>query len=148
MTFDRAVLDLGVDVSKTMALLTVLLHSLALAGVALSPVAWQYQGAFGLAIAASLAFSFSRYVLLRDGQSVIAISYRHPLWKLELRSGEVVPVTLAGQVVVVSYLLVMNFDDGRGRRFPVPLFVDAASREQHRKARVFFRMAGWQESSG
>jgi hypothetical protein len=83
-----------------------------------------------------------RYVLLRHPLSVVGVRYREPLWRLQLFNGEEVAAELRGQVLVASYLLVMNFVDPRGRGFSVPLFPDAVTAEQHRFGRVFFRMAG------
>ena len=51
-------------------------------------------------------------------------------------------VRISGQVLVTSFLLVVNFVDDKGRRFAVPMFRDSISAEQHRRDRVFFNMQG------
>lgn len=140
--FNRSLLDFDLDVSVTLGSLHLILHATAIAAIVLSVSALYLKVTIGLCIVLSLVLSLYRYVLLRHPRSVLAIRYREPSWSLRLRSGEEVSVRISGQVLVTSFLLVVNFVDDKGRRFAVPMFRDSISAEQHRRDRVFFNMQG------
>jgi|TARA_B110000240_G_C13483133_1_gene446209 hypothetical protein len=140
MQFNKSLLDFEIRPSPCLGCLSVFTHITALVAIAFCG----FKGVWPLAavVVAGGAYHVSRYVLLRHPLSVVAVRYRAPHWRLQLFNGEEVAVELRGQVLVASYLLVMNFVEPRGRGFSVPLFPDAVTAVQHRFGRVFFRMAG------
>lgn len=140
MRFNKSFLDFEISPSPCLGCLSVFTHTTALIAIAYCDleIVWPLAAA----AVAGCVYHVWRYALLRHPLSVVAARYRAPHWRLHLFNGEVVTVELRGQVLVASYLLVMNFVDPRGRGFSVPLFPDAVTAEQHRFGRVFFRMAG------
>lgn len=140
MRFNKSFLDFEVRPSRCLGCLSIITHTAALIAVAYCPIYWSWP--LAAAVVAGGIYHVWRYVLLRHPLSVVGVRYRAPLWQLQLLKGDVVTVELRGQVLVASYLLVMNFVDTRGRGFSVPLFLDAVTAEQHRVGRVFFRMVG------
>lgn len=145
--FNRSILNLDIGVSASLALLDVVLHASAIAGVLLSALSWSYQAAFTTVILVSLVYTFRRLVLLSDSQSIVSVWYRAPNWQLQRRSGEVVSVSLCSEVYVSRWLIVMNFVDEAEKKIGVPVFFDAVPGEQHRHGRVFFRMKGLEVES-
>ena len=140
MQFNKSLLDFEIRPSPCLGCLSVFTHTTELVAIAHCrlEIAWPLAAI----VVAGGVYHVWRYVLLRHPLSVVAARYRAPHWRLQLFNGDAVAVELRGQVLVASYLLVMNFVDQRGRDFSVPLFSDAVTAEQHRFGRVFFRMAG------
>ena len=145
--FNKSVLDFDIRVSRSLAVLNILLHVSALWGITISALPWYGQSACMVAVISSLIFTMYRFILLKSANAVIGVRYRQPVWQLQLRSGNKIPVTLTGEVVVTNFLIVMNYADRKGRRYPVPLFTDSVDAEQHRLGRVFFRMRGFKADS-
>ena len=140
MQFNKSLLDFEIRPSPCLGCLSLFTHTTAL--VAIAHCRFEIAWPLAAVVVAGGIYHVWRYVLLRHPLSVVAVRYRTPHWRLQLFNGEVVAVELRGQVLVASYLLVMNFVDPQGRGFSVPLFPDAVTAEQHRFGRVFFRMAG------
>jgi hypothetical protein len=137
MKKDRLVLD--ITSSMVFCLLLAASHLMAILGVLYGGLSLPYQAAFTLAVFASFMFCLFRYALLRDPLSVINVIYRNERWMLELVNGEKIAVDLQSPVLVVSFLVVLNFCDVMGRKFPVAIFPDSVDGSQLRHSRIFFQ---------
>ena len=120
------------------ALLT-LAHGLAISGIFVSGVGSYYKAAFTVAVFVSFIYCELRHGLLIDPLSVVSVLYQDEQWSLLLRNGEKIPALLDLPVFVVSFLIVLNFKDADGRKFPVAVFPDAVEAKQMRHCRIFLK---------
>jgi len=132
-------LEIRIAPSSSMCMLLVLAHGLAISGVLLSAVEVYIKVAFILTVILSLIFCIRRYGVLRHPLSVVSVLFHDGVWLLTCRNGQEVPARLELPVFVVSFLVAMNFRDGRGRKFSVAIFPDAANETQLRQCRVFLK---------
>ena len=137
MKKDQMVLD--ITPSMVYCLLLVASHLMAILGILYGGLSLLYQAAFTLTVIASFVFCLFRYALLRDPLSVINIVYLNERWMLELVNREKIAVDLKSPVFVVSFLVVLNFCDSRGRKFPVAIFPDSVDGSQLRHSQIFFQ---------
>lgn len=140
---DKNSLTLNITPSITFCLLLVASHILAIAGIFYGGQGTVYQVSFVLAVFASFLFCLFRYGLLSDPLSVTTVVYRNERWKLGLGTGENLVVDLQSPVFVVSFLVVLNFKDARGRKFPVVIFPDSVDGAQLRHSRIFLRFGSY-----
>lgn len=136
-------LELDITPSMLFCLLLAASHLMAILGILYGGLSLPYQAAFMLTVVASFLFCLFRYALLRDPLSVINVIYRNECWMLELGNCEKIAVDLKSPVFVVSFLVVLNFSDARGRKFPVTLFPDSVDGSQLRHSRIFFRFGSY-----
>jgi hypothetical protein len=141
MKKDRLVLD--ITPSILFCLLLAASHLMAILGVLYGGLSLPYQAALSLAVIASFLFCLFRYALLRDPLSVTNVIYRNERWTLELVNGEKITADLQSPVFVVSFLVVLNYCDAMGRKFPVALFPDSVDGAQLRHSRIFFRFGAY-----
>lgn len=132
-------LELDITPSMFFCLLLAASHLMAILGILYGGLSLPYQAAFMLTVVASFLFCLFRYALLRDPLSVINVIYRNECWMLELGNCEKIAVDLKSPVFVVSFLVVLNFKDSSGRKFPVAIFPDSVAGSQLRHSRIFFR---------
>ncbi len=137
MVKDR--LELGITPSPTLFALLTLAHGLSISGILVSGVGSYYKAAFTLAVVVSFIYCELRYGLLVDPLSVISVLYQDEQWSLVCRKGEKIPASLDLPVFVMSFLIVLNFKDAHGRKFPVAVFPDAVETRQMRHCRIFLK---------
>ena len=137
MNKDRLVLD--ITPSMIFCLLLAASHLMAIFGILYGGLSFPYQAAFILTVVVSFLFCLFRYGLLRDSLSVTTVIYRNESWMLELGNGEKFAVELESPVFVLSFLVVLNFKDSGGRKFPVAIFPDSVAGSQLRHSRIFLR---------
>lgn len=132
-------LELDIAPSLTLCLLLTFAHGLAIAGILLSGIESHYKAAFTVAVVVSYIFNGRKVGLLKDPLSVVSVFYLDEQWFLVCRDGLKTPVRLDLPVFVVSFLVVLNFRDERGRKFPVAIFPDAINPKQMRHCRIFLK---------
>lgn len=137
MVKDR--LELGITPSLTLFVLLTLAHGLAISGIFLSGVGGYYKAAFTAAVVVSFIYCELRHGLLIDPLSVISVLYQDEQWSLVCRNGEKIPALLDLPVFVMSFLIVLNFKDAHGRKFPVAVFPDAVEARQMRHCRILLK---------
>lgn len=138
MSFSADRLEFAIFPSRAHCILLALVHALALVALALSGVEVWLAGALGLAVVSSFAWSLRRYGLLKDPHSVMRLALAEGEFRLTLRSGETVTANLESNVVVLGWLVVLNFRQ-QGARFPVALFSDSADADALRQLRVLLK---------
>lgn len=137
MVKDR--LELGITPSLTLFMLLTLSHGLAISGILVSGVGSYYKAAFTVAVVVSFIYCELKYGLLIDPLSVVSVLYQDGQWSLICRNGEKIPALLDLPVFVMSFLIVLNFKDAHGRKFPVAVFPDAVDSKQMRHCRIFLK---------
>ncbi|MCZ6502024.1 MAG: hypothetical protein O6945_05855 [Gammaproteobacteria bacterium] len=137
MVKDR--LELDITPSLTLFVLLALAHGLAISGILVSGVESYYKAAFAVAVFVSFIYCELRHGLLIDPLSVVTVLYQDEPWSLVCRHGEEITALLDLPVFVVSFLVVLNFKDAHGRKFPVAVFPDAVEAKQMRHCRIFLK---------
>jgi Membrane-bound toxin component of toxin-antitoxin system len=132
-------LDLDIKPSLILCMLLTLTHGVAISAIWLSGMENYHKAAFSLAVVVSLLYCLPRYGWLSGSLSVISVLYRDDQWFLQCKNGEKFPASLDLPVFVMSFLVVMNFRDVRGRKFPVAIFPDAIESRQLRHCRILLR---------
>jgi len=114
-----------------------IVHLVALAGIFLTQLDLHYKLAFCLAVLASLTYWVNRFGFLHHPLSVIGVDFVRERWMLSLKSGEQIEVQLESPIVVLSFLIVLNFRDTRGRKFPLTILSGSIGPEEARHSRIF-----------
>lgn len=85
-----------------------------------------------------------RHSLLLDPRAVVRLQAWQGNWVVYLANGECRPVTLKGEVIIWPHLLVAHFKAGRNR-YSLLLLPDNTSKDDHRRARVYFSLYAYPE---
>lgn len=139
MTFSKEHLELALRPSKWHCLLLSVVHLLALVALALAGLAPILAIAVGAVVVISFVHSLRRFGLLRDRRSVVRVTWHEGRWQLVLGAGTIMPVDLSATLVVLGWLIVVNFRDAAGTRYPVVLLPDSTSADEFRRLRVLLR---------
>ncbi len=123
-------------------------HGLAIAALFAADLALFHKFTFTFSVLVSFVFCLNRYCLLRDPLSVLVVVFNNGVWRLELKSSEQITARLEFPVFVNRYLVVMNFRDAAGRKFPVAVFADGAEVTQMRHLRIFLKLGMAQPNVG
>ena len=132
-------LELDIKPSQTLCILLIFVHGLAISGILVSGVEGYYKAAFIVAVLVSFIFCELKVGLLKDPLSVVSVLYQDEQWLLACRDGQKISVLLEPPVFMVRFLVVLNFKDARGRKFPVAIFPDAVKEKQMRHCRIFLK---------
>lgn len=137
MVKDR--LELDITPSLILCVLLTFVHGLAIAGILVSGIEGYYKAAFTLSVVVSFIFCGLKVGLLIDPLSVVSVFYQDEQWSLLCRDGQKISVLLDPPAFALSFLVVLNFKDAQGRKFPVAIFPDAVKPKQMRHCRIFLK---------
>lgn len=127
--------------SRIYCLLCLLIHVLAFGALWLSALPWYFVAGIAVPLVVSLAYHLRRFGMLVGDNSVIAMDCHQGVWRLKLAEGGWISVSINNTVTLTRYLVVMNFTDGGGGRYPVTLLPDSTSCESFRRTKVLLRLA-------
>ena len=139
MSFDPHHLEVSIRPSPWHCLLLTLVHLLAIVALGMSGLPLSYMAALGFAVLVSYTYTLRRFGLLRDASSVIRLAWHSGEWQVVLGSGTVEPVHLDSTTLVLAWLVVANFRDSAGRRYPIVLMRDSANADEFRRLRVLLK---------
>lgn len=140
MTFEAGQIDVHLVPSVWHRLLLTLVHLLAIVALFLSRLEPWLLVAMICAVLASLIYSFVRFGQLRAADSVVHLSFHDEAWQILLRSGRILQVTPESSVVVLGWLVVINFRDEDRKRYPVTLLPDSTGEDEFRRLKVLLKL--------
>lgn len=117
--------------------------------VAYLPLHGGWRVALALVVAISGWYSIVVHALRHGSEAIVQLTWdgdNH--WFVRRRAGHVQQVTLLGDSLVLSWLVVLNFKPERGRRFSVVLFGDSLPPDRFRQLRMRLRISGVSEGNG
>lgn len=139
MTFEAGQIDVHLVPSVWHRLLLVAVHGLAIVALLLAQLETWLLVAMILAVLASFTYSFLRFGQLRAPDSVVHLSYGGDAWQILLRSGRMLQVSPESTIVVLGWLVVINFRDEARKHFPVALLPDSTGADEFRRLKVLLK---------
>lgn len=136
-------LNVEIKPSACLCLLCLGIHLLALIALWMAGLSWLMSFGIGLALVASAAWRIRRYGLLADPSAIVALDCMDGNWRLKRNDGCWVKARMDNTVVLTRFLVLMNFRDDDGNRYPVALLQDSTSREDFRETRRHLRLHAW-----
>lgn len=118
-------------------------QALAIFSVWLAQIPWPASLCSSLVILYAAFKVNPRLIFLSHPHSVKRLTWDKEDWTLQLADQSQVPVEVKGEILVTTFLIVLNFRDQITRKtYAVALFADAVTPDEHRHLRILLKRKG------
>ena len=102
---------------------------------------WYVSGILSLVSGFIVAWTLYHRVLLRSVNSITQIAYQRGRWQIKKARGGLFYTCLTGEIFITPWLVTFWMQEIETRKkYPVIIFFDAVSPEEHRRLRVLLRI--------
>lgn len=133
-------LSIGLGRSRYYCLLLVALYCLPAVVLWWLEIGYWLTLFIGLSLVISLVCELCTHGLRNSALAVIGIECQHGVWWLTLMNKDRKRFTLAQNVVVLDWLVILNFRDGKAGNIALPILFDSVPEQSFRHLRAYLNM--------